>query len=298
MATKHGLGRGLSALLQEEPREAPAPGTSAGIQRVPVDRISPSPWQPRRHFGPEALGELVESVRDRGVLQPLLVRKVGESYELIAGERRWRAARAAGLAEVPVMVMDASDHVALELALVENLQREDLNIIEEAEGYRVLAEKFGLTQEEIAKRVGKARASVTNTLRLLGLPEQVRGFLSEGLLSPGHAKVLLGVPIEAEQCLLAERVVQQNLSVRELERMVARSARGPRKRAEKHTTLPDTYLTNLSDVLHRHFGTSIRVVPCGTLGSGKQAKGWIEIDFYSNEDLDRILELLGLSERE
>jgi ParB family chromosome partitioning protein len=307
MATKHGLGRGLGALLQDEPKAAaaaPAAAASAaaeraaGVQKVPIDQVHPSPLQPRRRFAPEALAELVASVRERGVLQPLLVRKAAGGYELIAGERRWRASKEAGIAEVPIVVLEASDTEALELALVENLQREDLNVIEEAEGYRVLADRFGLTQEQIAQRVGKARASVANALRLLGLPEAIRQYLSDGALSAGHAKVLLGVSIADEQRLYADRVVKQGLSVRELEKAVAHAQRGPRKKAEKHTSLPEDFLRDLSDKLHRHFGTSVRVVPCGTLGSGKKSKGWLEIDFYSNDELDRILSLLGLVERE
>jgi ParB family chromosome partitioning protein len=299
MATKHGLGRGLSALIKDVPDEKAPPATEAqaGVARIPVKRIRPSSWQPRRHFSREAMDELVATVRERGVLQPLLVRKKGADYELIAGERRWRAAAEAGLADVPAIVMEATDHDALELALVENLQRQDLNVIEEAEGYKLLADKFSLTQDEIAQRVGKARASVTNTLRLLSLPVQIRQFLSENLLSPGHAKVLLGVEIPEEQCKLAERVVQEGCSVRDLEKLVAYLQRKPRKPRELRSDIPKEHLAHLSDLLHQHFGTSVRLLPCRTLANGKKAKGTIEIDFYSNDDLDRLLQVLGLTEK-
>lgn len=308
MAVKHGLGRGLGALMQEAPvadalQAAAASGqVSAGagpaglVVRLPIGRIRPNSFQPRRMFAREALEELVNSIRERGVLQPLLVRRAGDDYELIAGERRLRAAGEAQLTEVPAIVMDVPDRAALELALVENLLRQDLNAIEEAEGYRDLAEKFGLTQEEIAARIGKSRASVTNALRLLTLPSEVRVFLFEGLLSVGHAKVLLGLSSEAEQNRLAEEVVQERISVRELERRVARLQRAPRKPRELRSELPASHVARLSEWLHEHFGTSVRLQPCRTLANGKKTKGTIEVDFYSNEDLDRILGVLGMND--
>ncbi len=295
MSAKHGLGRGLGALIQDTPPTESPKETTAGVVRVPLARIRPSPWQPRRRFAADALAELADSIRERGVLQPLLVRRVGEGYELIAGERRFRAAAEAGLSEVPVILMEATDHEALELALVENLQRQDLNVIEEAEGYRALAEKFGLTQEDIARRVGKARASVANSLRLLNLPVSVRQFLSEGLLTSGHAKALLSLEIEAEQCRLAEQAVRDGMSVRELERIVARIKRAPRKPRESRSDIPANHLNRLSEALHQRFGTAVRVEPCRTLANGKKIKGSIQIDYYSNEDLDRVLGLLGVS---
>ncbi|MEI7437287.1 MAG: ParB/RepB/Spo0J family partition protein [bacterium] len=308
MAVKHGLGRGLGALIQATPATEPvlvqaatasAPvntGQAGEVVRLPIARIRPNSFQPRRFFAREALDELTNSIRERGILQPLLVRRVGDDYELIAGERRLRAAGEARLADVPVIVMDVPDRAALELALVENLLRQDLNAIEEAEGYRDLAEKFGLTQEEIATRIGKARASVTNALRLLTLPPEVRTFVFEGLLSVGHAKVLLGLTNEAEQNRLAEEVVQERISVRELERRVARLQRVPRKPRELRSELPASHVARLSEWLHEHFGTSVRLQPCRTLANGKKAKGTIEVDFYSNEDLDRILGVLGMSD--
>lgn len=297
MASKHGLGRGLNALIRDTPEEqVPVASTKSGYLHVEASSIRPNPWQPRRVFIKEALEELVASVKQHGVLEPLLVRKVEDGYELIAGERRWRAAQAAGLTSVPVIVREATDHEALELALIENLQRSDLNVLEEAEGYQVLADKFNLTQDEISQRVNKARASVANALRLLSLPAVVKKFVSDGLLSAGHAKVLMGVPAEVEQCRLAERVVRDGMSVRELEKVVEHVRHVPRKRKESKEDIPASHLTYLTDKLHQHFGTSVHVHPCRTLANGRKVKGVIQIDFYSNDELDRILDTLGMRE--
>ena len=298
MAIKHGLGRGLNALISEAPTAVQTPAPEAGgILRVSLGEIHVNPLQPRRQFSPEALQELVSSVKERGVLQPLLVRRKGAGYELIAGERRYRAAREAGLPDVPVILMDVADGESLELALVENLQREDLNPMEEAEGYRVLGEKFDLTQEQIATRVGKARASVANALRLLGLPLEIREAVTAGRLSVGHAKALLALEIEEEQKLLARRAIQEGLSVRSLERIIERATKGPRRKARvSQEDIPSDHLSYLTDRLYRHFGTSVRLVPCRTLPNGKKVKGAVEIDFYSSQDLDRILQLFGIED--
>jgi ParB family chromosome partitioning protein len=298
MAAKHvGLGRGLSALIKDSgpAAEVPSGRPEQASNRIAIARVKKSPWQPRQHFEKEALSELVQSVRERGVIQPLLVRKVADGFELIAGERRFRAAQEAGLKDVPAIVMDVSDREALELALVENIQRADLNLIEEAEGYSMLAEKFGMTQDEIAQRVGKARPTVTNALRLLELPDKVKRLVAERSLSPGHAKVLLGIDIPKEQEILAERCVKENLSVRALERIIHRlQIPGKKPRASK-TDVPESHLKYLLDHLHQKLGTNVRLTPSRTLANGKKAKGSIEIDFYSSDDLDRILVVLGLA---
>ncbi|MGQ9662550.1 MAG: ParB/RepB/Spo0J family partition protein, partial [Kiritimatiellia bacterium] len=296
-----GLGRGLSALIREgtaTPAQPPpaAARSAAGILKVPIEKIKRSYWQPRRIFDPEALAELTESIRQKGVLQPLLVRAKPDGYELIAGERRLRAAREAGLHEVPVIVMDVADNAALELALVENLQREDLNPVEEAEGYRTLMERFELTQEQIAERVGKARSSVANALRLLDLPEEVKQLVAGGELSAGHAKALLALEIAEERVLYARRAVQEALSVRQLEKFVQKAARPPRRPRVFRADLPKDHIAYITERLQRHLGTSVRVTPCRTFANGKKGRGVIEIDFYSNEDLDRILACLGLQE--
>lgn len=295
MAIKHHLGRGLGALIQDgtTPAEASAKAHT-GLLKVAIHRIKRSETQPRRKFDERAQAELADSIKTHGVLQPLLVRSAGADYELIAGERRFRAATQAGLDEVPVIVIAAADNKALELALVENLQREDLNAIEEAEAYQVLMDKFGLTQEEVAKNVGKARASVANALRLLVLPDEVKRLIVDGSLSAGHAKALIGLDAAHEQLLYAKRCVQEGLSVREIEKLVKNAARAPRKPRASRDDLPRDHLSYLSDKLHAHFGTAVRINSCRTYSNGKKARGSIEIEFYSNDDLDRILELLGI----
>lgn len=296
MAIKHGLGRGLSALLKDGTISETPEKSSAGILNIPIENIRSSTLQPRHTFDEETLAELTESIKEHGVLQPLLIRRVGDDYEMIAGERRLMAARSAGLSQVPVIVMDVAESDALELALIENLQREDLNVLEEAEGYQVLSDKFGLTQEQISARVGKARASVTNTMRLLALPSEIKQYITSNQLSAGHAKVLSGLEIEEEQLLYARRTIKENLSVRNLEKLIQKSQRVPRKPRASRSDIPSDHISYLSDKLHRHFGTSIRITPCRTYANGKKGKGAIEIDFYSNEDLDRILNMLGLTE--
>ena len=294
MAVKHGLGRGLDALIKDGTPAAPESG-GGGALKVPVGAVRKNPLQPRRAFDAEGMAELTQSVRERGVLQPLLVRAAGAGYELIAGERRLRAAVEAGLAEVPVIVMAAADGESLELALIENLQREGLNAIEEAEGYQLLAERFSHTQEQIAARVGKARASVANALRLLSLPAEVKQMVVAGQIAAGHAKVLSGLDIPEEQTLCARRVVKEHLSVRQLELIVERARRVPRKPRAARADIPPAHLAHLSDKLHAHFGTSVRLTPCRTYANGAKGKGTLELDFFSNDDLDRIQGLLGIS---
>lgn len=322
MATKKsGLGRGLNALIAQgggagassaPPRAAEAkpaaPAKDAakaaaredgGPVEVPVHMIVANPWQPRGHFDEVSLEELAASIREMGVLSPLLVRKrpEGGGYQLVAGERRFRAAQRAELKRVPVLVRELTDREALEIALVENLQRRDLNVIEEAEGYQRLADEFGLTQETIAKRVGKGRATVANALRLLSLAAPVRDRVADGMLSPGHAKVLLALEIEPEQEAVAEACARGRWSVRELERRVKARLRpagkGPAPGGK--ADIPADHLQNLTDQLHRRLGTGVRIVPTRTLPNGKKQRGKVEIDIYSNDDLDRLLDILGLT---
>jgi ParB family chromosome partitioning protein len=298
MAARKGLGRGLGALIKDEaPTDTPVQQDD-GIKKVSLDSITRNRRQPRHTFNESALTDLTASIKEHGVLQPLLVRPDGDGYELIAGERRLRASTAAGLTKVPVIVMNATDGDSLELALIENLQRENLNVLEEAEGYRELAVEFNLTQEEIADRVGKARASVTNALRLLTLPDEVKSMLADERLSRGHAKALLSLEIEKEQVLIARRAVQDGLSVRNLEKLIQRTKATPRKPRAAKPDLPASHVGYLSDQLHSHFGTSVRITPCRTYANGKKGKGSIEIDFFSNDDLDRLLTLLGISGEE
>lgn len=308
MAGKHkGLGRGLDALIkdgtsakkQAVTRKAPVKAAAktepapSGVREVAVAKVVASPWQPRSTFDSEALTELVESVKVHGVLQPLLVREVGSKFELIAGERRLRASQAALLKSVPVIVIEASDEKALEIALIENLQREDLNPIEEAEGYALLQKKFNLTQEQVAQQVGKARASIANALRLLELSDHIRKYVAEGLLSVGHAKVLLSLETEKDQAMLAKKAIKDGMSVRTLEKLVKKLMMPPKKPRAEKSDLPGDYLQTLTDELHQYLGTSVRIAPSKTLANGKKVKGSLEIDYHDNDELDRLLTMIG-----
>jgi ParB family chromosome partitioning protein len=290
-----GLGRGLGALIRDGATAAPEKPAAEGAQRLPVAAIRKSPWQPRHQFDAEPLAELVASVKERGVLQPLLVRKIADGYELIAGERRLRAAGEAGLREVPALVLDVSDREALEIALVENLQRSDLNLMEEAEGYRALADQFSLTQEQIAQRVGKARPTIANALRLLELADGTKRLVAERQLTPGHAKALLGIADAREQQLLAARAVAEGLSVREVERLVKCAGRPHKKPRAQKSDIPPEHLNFLVQQLHQKLGTAVRIEPTRTLANGRKTRGRVEIDFYSADELDRILVILGVA---
>jgi ParB family chromosome partitioning protein len=269
------LGRGLSALL-------PGPvARDAEFLRIPVDQIRTSPFQPRRTFSPEELRELVESVREKGVLQPLLVRPTPEGYELVAGERRLRAAQAAGIETVPAVVRKLSDREALESTIVENVQRADLNAIELAEGYHRLAHEFSLSQEEIARRVGKDRVTVANHLRLLKLPAQVKQAVVEGILSAGHARALLSAPPERLIGIFAA-ALRKGLSVREVERLCQE---GGRKGGARKPTRHDPHLKDLEEKLSRRGGTKVRIL-------GSQKKGRFEVAYFSEGEFARLCEIL------
>ena len=270
------LGRGLSSLLRE------VDTTTSGLDSVAVELIDPSPLQPRRFFPEEGLKELTESIRSTGVVQPVLLRRSGERFQLIAGERRWRAARAAGLTAVPAIIRDLADREALELALTENLLREDLNAMEVARGYEALQQKFGLSHEEIASRLGTSRTSVTNTLRLLRLAEPVQQLLASRDLTMGHARALAGLESHAAQVKLAKTIVEHSLSVREVERRLAlRTLPPPAKKAK-----PDTLDANMRAAvleMERTLGTRVKIV-------GDQSRGQIQIRYFSGEDLHRLYE--------
>src|SRR5215813_505329 len=282
---KRALGRGLSALIPQA--SVPVQGElppSAGIVRIPIEHIVRDANQPRKTFDEERLRELAESIRTQGVIQPILVRRDGADYRLIAGERRWRAAQLAGLHEIPAVVRDVTAAEAFELALVENLQRTDLNPLEEAEGYRRLIQEFGLTQDQVGERVGRDRTSVANALRLLQLPEQVKDLLASGALGMGHARALLGMGTGSELVRTAERIVREQLSVRETERLV-RTTRGSSGGAGARTPSGSTAARAVVEDLQRRLGTKVRLQDRG-------GKGTLEIDFFSYEDLERILALL------
>lgn len=329
--SKSALGRGLSALLGGKPPggapagvpakpvsppvTAPAAGpdsTSAapaappvpggeseprppvGVRRVPVQRVVPSSLQPRRDFPPESLRELADSVREQGILQPLIVRARGETYELIAGERRWRAAQLVGLTEVPIVEREADDATALELMLVENLQREDLNPMDEAQGYAELGERFQLTQEAIATKVGRSRAAVANALRLLKLPTEVQGLLKDRRLSTGHAKVLLGLASAEQQSLAANRVTHEGLSVRQTEELVSQWSAAPapktapgKERSQPAVALRDPHVVAVEDRLRQRLGTKVSV-------RYREGRGQIDIRFFSDDELERVLDIVGV----
>lgn len=294
-AKKHiGLGRGLGALIKDGSTAEPAGKPSEKTNSIRIDKIRKSPWQPRQVFAAEALAELVESVKERGVLQPLLVRKVGDQFELIAGERRLRAAQECSLTEIPAVIMDVGDQDAAEIALVENLQRADLNLVEEAEGYRMLAEKFELTQDQIAERVGKARPTISNALRLLDLSDSVKRMIAEKRITPGHAKALLSLEIVKEQELLAERIANEDLSVRTVERIVSKTKRAPKRPRAEKTEIPGDHLHVLAEKIRQQLGTQVRLSSCKTLSNGKKAPGKLEIEYYSSDELDRIIQILGI----
>jgi ParB family chromosome partitioning protein len=283
--TRKALGRGLGALLSAE-------GTATATEdasEIPIDLIEPSPLQPRTVFDEAKLAELARSITSNGVVQPLLLRRRGDRFELIAGERRWRAAQLAGLSKVPAVVRNVSDDKVLELALIENIQREDLNPIEEARAYKKLIDTIGLTQETVAERVGRDRSYVTNYLRLLRLPEDLQELLQAGRLSTGHARAILGTEQVDIQRRLARKVIEQDLSVRATERLV-RQLSEPRtigKRAVTKREEGDPNVRAAENKLRRQFGTQVRIV----LVQGSQP-GRIEIEFYNSRDLDRLYGLL------
>lgn len=287
MASKKpsGLGRGLGALLGDDVLKA----ESTGSLYLPISQVESCSSQPRKHFDEASLAELADSIREHGIIQPLTVRKLASGYyQIIAGERRWRAARLAGLQEVPVIVMEADDRKAAELAMIENLQREDLNPIEEANGYKVLMSEYGLTQEEVAQRVGKSRPAVANALRLLALPDPVHLLLEEGKLSAGHARAILAVPSGELQKKLAQKVIAEELSVRQTEALAKRLAAEPREAAEpKSAAGPDLsiYLREAEKTLATRFGRKVHII------NGRK-KGKIELEYYNPEDLNTLLELL------
>lgn len=289
MARRSGLGRGLDSLIpgSSEPSEAP-PSSGPGLTELAVGDIDPNPHQPRSHFDEETLASLSASVRELGVLQPILVRPVGERYELIAGERRWRAARRAGLARIPAVVRTIDDSTSLEQAVVENLHRQDLNPLEEAGAYQQLIEDFGLTQDDVARRVGRSRSAVANILRLFQLPPSVQRMVRDGQLSAGHGRALLGSPDRAFQEAMARTCVERGLTVREVEEAVrarqAGSSPAPKTPAEPGQTRPPGLL-ELEGLLSDRLDTRVSV----SMGA---KRGKVVIDFATVEDLERIYRIL------
>lgn len=284
------LGRGLESLLGQIGEAPPRVASEAHeIQRVAVGRIQVNPKQPRRAFAERELSELADSVKAVGILQPLVVRRAGEGYELIAGERRLRAAKIAGLDSVPIVERAAGDDELLTLALIENLHREDLNPIEKAKGFRELIERHGLTQEEAAKRIGKDRTTIANFIRLLELPEAVQHVVSRGTISMGHARALLGIPQPSTQQAVALRIEEEGLSVREVERIAALHRSGGLKPKRKPaSTTADPHIRDLEDRARQRLGTKVVI-------EHKDGQGRMIIHFFSDDDLERVLGILGIS---
>lgn len=289
---KNVLGRGLEALISSKPlsieeeasKEKTEEKVSEGAINLAIADIITSSNQPRSEFNKEKMMELVMSIKEKGVVEPILVRAKGNKYELIAGERRWRAAKEAGLYNIPAIIRNVSDREALEISLIENIQRADLNPVEEAKAYQLLIEQFKISQEEIAKAVGKDRSTVANTIRLLKLPEEIQAELKKENLTMGHARALLSLEDPIRQKMIFRRVLRKGLSVRETEDLVRSNLEGPRKRLMKEK---DIYLDKIAEELKLIFGTKVSV-------TGNTNRGKIEIKYYSSDDLSRFLDILEI----
>lgn len=275
---KQRLGKGLNALIPEMPEAG-----GQGVQEINISEITPNRNQPRQNFDKEKLEELAQSIMQHGIVQPVLLRKIDRGYEIVAGERRWRAARIAGFKTIPAVIKELDDRQVMELALIENLQREDLNPLEEAEAYRKLVEEFGLTQEEISSAVGKSRSAIANTMRLLNLSQEVQQLIRDNKISAGHARVLVPLDLK-EQQLIIEKILKSDLSVRETEKLASKIINGKKtvggKKKEKQP-----WIVEIENTLGEYLGTRVQIVP------GKK-KGRLEIEYYNAGDLERILELI------
>ncbi|MCM3588137.1 ParB/RepB/Spo0J family partition protein [Mesobacillus maritimus] len=277
-----GLGKGLNAFFNMEV------GKEESVKEITISELRPNPYQPRKVFEEKAIDELKESIIEHGILQPLIVRRSIKGYEIVVGERRYRAAKAAKLETVPAVVRELNEQQMMELAVLENLQREDLNPIEEAAAYQTLMEKLGLTQEELSRRLGKSRPHLANTIRLLSLPPKIQGFISEGKISMGHGRALLGLRNKDQLQAVAEKVLREGLNVRQLELLIQElNNKAPKEKKKK--PVKDLFIREQETHLRERFGTTVTI---------KQAKnkGKIEIDFFSKDDLERILELIGKSQ--
>ena len=280
--TELGLGRGLNALLGDPD----LPPQGEGSVSLPISQVEPGLNQPRKRFDEESLSDLADSIRIHGIIQPLTVRRLSSGYyQIIAGERRWRAAKSAGLLEVPAVIIEADDRKVMELGLIENLQREDLNPAEEARGYQVLMEEYGLTQEQVAQQMGKSRPAVTNTLRLLALPEDIMALVENGSLSAGHARALLGAPTPALQREAAKRVVAEQLSVRQTEALVKALQKEKRDKPKAAAEDLSLYLGELEKDLSGRLGRKVKI-------AHKGKEGRIELEYYNSQDLESLLHLL------
>ncbi len=289
---KKALGKGLGALIKKQPTSITATeeqnSEGKANTQTAIENIIPSPLQPRKHFAQGQLDELIDSIRQHGIIQPLIVRKVDGKLELIAGERRWRASKQLGLKEVPIRIREATDHEVLEMALIENIQRKDLDPMEEAQGYIRLAKEFEMKQETIAKRVGKSRAAVANAMRLMELHPSIQDHVAQARLSVGHAKAILSIKDHETQCLAADQILKKSLTVRAAEKL-ARDFANPKKSNSSQTITreADAVIQQIQSTLRERFATEVKVMH-------KPKKGKIELTYYGNDDLQRILDLLGI----
>ncbi|ADL08984.1 ParB/RepB/Spo0J family partition protein [Thermosediminibacter oceani] len=280
--TKKGLGRGLGALIPMMDEKT----DEKNIQEISISEIRPNEHQPRKAFDDEKLSELAASIKEHGVLQPVILRKVKNGYEIVAGERRWRAARIAGIDKIPAVVKELTDAEVMQIALIENLQREDLNPLEEAAAYKRLMEEFGMTQEELAARIGKSRSQIANTVRLLNLEPEIQQMIKQGRLTAGHARALLAVDDPRERMKIARRITEENISVRETEEIAKTVAlKAGKKREKGRGEEINPALLHVTEQLQKVLGTKVRV-------KGSERKGRIEIEFYSEDELERILEII------
>lgn len=281
---KSGLGKGLDAIFAENGTEE----SNRSTEELKLSDLEPNRGQPRKDFDDETLAELADSISQHGILQPLLVRPIfGGGYQIVAGERRWRAARMAGLTTVPAIIRELDDEQVMEIALIENLQREDLSPLEEAMGYQSLMDSYDMTQEEVAKIVGKSRSAVANVLRLLKLPEEVQSLIRSGQVSAGHGRALLSFPDDAEKIAVAKRVIEEDLSVREVERLAQKANEVPKKKDVKPRGIP--YFNEVELSLHDYLGRKVRV-------NGDEKKGTLQIEFYGQEDLSELIRKLNLNQ--
>lgn len=283
---KHGLGKGLGALIPEEVEEK-----NESVNTIDINLIKANDEQPRKYFDDEKIANLAQSIKEHGIIQPIVLMKEGEYYSIVAGERRWRAARSIGLKEVPAIVMELSSKQVLEISLIENIQREDLNPIEEAIAYKKLIDEFSITQEELALKIGKSRTAITNSMRLLNLDKRVQDYLIEGVITEGHGRAILGIIDKSLQYEIAQKIIDEGLSVRQIEGLIRSLNEGKEKNnknSDQKVELNNPYINDVKEKLEGYFGTKVQ------LTSNKKNKGRIEIEYYSAEDLNRILEILNI----
>jgi len=292
LSKKFGLGKGLGALIPEEEAQEEQKtdrNSSSAANLVSINLIKPNAGQPRKAFDEEKIQQLSESIKEHGIIQPILLKKDGDTYSIIAGERRWRAAKAAGLKEVPVIIMDIDEKGVLEISLIENIQRQDLNPIEEAWAFRKLIEDFAFTQEELGRRLGKSRTALSNTMRLLNLDARVQEYLIDGVITEGHGRAILALEDKELQYKLAQKVIDDGLTVRETEKLISEIAKGKgfEKQKPEKKMVSDPYIVDIKNKLEERFDTKVLI-------SSKNNKGKIEIEYYSNDDLQRIMDILSI----